>query len=99
MFGTWSRKHEMECRFGQLTWLDRTLRLGADRLPVAKSSPESAIARHDPSIRDFMTWVRFQRYEVDRSPLELRVFIQDALYVVRPRPGGERGAVDVGTRK
>lgn len=82
-------------RFGHYTWATRTLTLADDRLPVAKDSPEWAAAQQDPSIRGFMTWVRFPWYEIDRRPDGTHVFIHDARYATRRRPGGGFGGVEV----
>jgi inner membrane protein len=77
-----------EYRYGQYTWLDRTLRLETHRIPVAKPSREWDAARRDPSVRGFMTWVRFPWYEVDERPDGTHVFVRDARYAVRR---GNRG--------
>lgn len=81
-------------RFGRFTWLDG-MALAPERLPVAKPSPEWEAAKRDPSIRGFMTWVRFPWYEVERTPTETRVLIHDARYAVRRRAGGGFGGVEV----
>ena len=78
-------------RYGRYTWLDRKLFVAGDRLPVAKPSPEWEAARRHPSIRGFMTWVRFPWYEVERTPTGRRVLIHDARYAVRRRSGGWGG--------
>jgi inner membrane protein len=84
-----------EYRYGRYTWLDRTLRLNDHRIPVAKDSPEWRIAREDPSIRGFMTWVRFPWYELVPDPRGTRVLVHDARYAVRRRAGGGFGGVEV----
>jgi inner membrane protein len=84
-----------EYRYGRYTWLDRTLRLDEHRLSVPKESPEWAAAQKDPSIRGFMTWVRFPWYEVVPDPRGKRVLVHDARYAVRRRPGGGFGGVEV----
>ena len=81
-------------RFGRFHW--RTgMQLAAERLPVAKPSPEYELARRDPSIQGFMTWVRFPWYEIERTSTHTRVLIHDARYAVRRRPGGGFGGVEV----
>lgn len=82
-------------RFGHYTWRTRTLILADDRLPVPKESPEWEDARRDPSIRGFMSWVRFPWYEIERMPHGTRVFIHDARYARRRRVGGGFGRVEV----
>jgi inner membrane protein len=81
-------------RFGRFTWRDG-LTLAPERLPVAKPSPEWELAKRDPSIRGFVTWMRFPWYEVVRTPSATRVLIHDARYAVRRRPGGGFGGVEV----
>jgi inner membrane protein len=78
-------------RFGRYTWRDRKLTVADDRLPVAKPSPEWEAARRHPSIRGFMTWVRFPWYEVEQGANGTRVLIHDARYAVRRRAGGWGG--------
>ncbi|MFL6247829.1 MAG: metal-dependent hydrolase [Thermoanaerobaculia bacterium] len=85
-------------RFGRYTWATRTLTLADDRLPLPRPSREWDIARRDPSIRGFMTWVRFPWYEIERTPTATRVFIHDARYATRRRPGGGFGGVEVEIR-
>lgn len=82
-------------RYGGYDWRTRSLRLADDRLPVAKPSPEWDAARRDPSIRGFLTWMRFPWYEVERSANGTRVLIHDARYATRRRPGGSFGGVEV----
>jgi inner membrane protein len=48
--------------------------LHADTLPVPVDSPEYRAAREHPSVRGFMTWVRFPSYKVDGK----RVTLYDA---------------------
>ena len=78
-------------RFGRYSWRDRRVVVAADRLPVARPSQEWEEARRHPSIRGFMTWVRFPWYEVERTPKGRRVLIHDARYAVRRRAGGWGG--------
>lgn len=81
-------------RYGRFHW--RTgMQLAPDRLPVAKPSPEYELARRDPEIQGFLTWVRFPWYEIERRPNETVVLIHDARYAVRRRPGGGFGGVEV----
>jgi len=87
-----------EYRHGRFTWGDRELLLDPLRIPVAKPSPELEAARRDPSIRGFMTWVRFPWYEIEKTPNETRVLIHDARYLTRRRPGGGFGGVVVVVR-
>jgi inner membrane protein len=85
-------------RYGRLTWFRQgrnRLTVAPEHLPVAKASPEYDRARRDPSIRGFMTWVRFPWYEIERTPTETRVLIHDARYAVRRRVGGGFGGVEV----
>ncbi len=82
-------------RYGRFTWRDRSLTLAPDRLPVAKPSKEWEIAVRDPSIRGFVTWMRFPWYEIERLPKGTRVLIHDARYATRRRAGGGFGGVEV----
>ena len=82
-------------RYGRYTWLDRTLRLNDHRIPLPQPSPEWDAARSHPSIRGFMTWVRFPWYEVVPDPRGKRVLVHDARYAVRRRAGGGFGGVEV----
>jgi len=82
-------------RYGRYTWRDQRLALAPDRIPVAKESAEWAAARRDPSIRGFLTWVRFPWYEVERTPEATRVLVHDARYLVRRRAGGGFGGAMV----
>jgi inner membrane protein len=82
-------------RFGRYDWRTRALTLAPERLPVAKPSPEWEAARRDPSIRGFITWMRFPWYEVERKPDGTHVLIHDARYATRRRPGGGFGGVEV----
>lgn len=78
-------------RFGRYSWR-YGLVLDDLQLPAAqRSSPEWQAARNDPSIRGFMTWVRFPWYEVDRQ----RMFVRDARYAVRRHGRGGFGGVEV----
>lgn len=81
-------------RYGRFTWRDG-LRLNDNRLPVPKPSPEYELALRDPSIRGFVSWVRFPWYEIERTPAQTRVLIHDARYAVRRQPGGGFGGVAV----
>jgi inner membrane protein len=85
-------------RFGRYTWATCTLTLADDRLPLPQPTREWEIARRDPSIRGFMTWVRFPWYEIERTPTGTRVLIHDARYATRRRPGGGFGGVEVEVR-
>lgn len=82
-------------RFGSFHWLKGGLRLAPDVLPLPADTPEWRAARRDPSIRGFMTWMRFPWYEIDRKPGATRVLIHDARYAVRRRAGGGFGGVVV----
>jgi inner membrane protein len=75
-------------RYGRYTWMTRTLTLADHQIPLPRESPEWKAARDHPSIRGFMTWVRFPWYEVERTPDETRVLLHDARYVTR---AGRRG--------
>ena len=81
-------------RYGRYSWRDGLI-IAPDRLSVARPSPEYELARRDPSIRGFMTWVRFPWYEVERDGHETRVLIHDARYAVRRRSGRGFGGVVV----
>ena len=78
-------------RFGRFSWRGGGLELDPMRLPVARPSPEWELARRDPSIRGFMSWVRFPWYEVVGN----RVLIRDARYAVRRRNRGGFGGVEI----
>jgi inner membrane protein len=82
-------------RVGRYSWLDSSLTLDPLRLPVAKDSPEWRAAQRDPSVRGFMSWVRFPWYEIERDASGTRVLVHDARYAVRRRPGGGFGGVVV----
>jgi inner membrane protein len=84
-----------EYRYGHYTWRTRTLTLAGDAIPLPKETPEYAAARRDPSVRGFMTWVRFPWYEIERTPDGTRVLIHDARYMTRRRAGGGFGGVEV----
>lgn len=75
-------------RYGRYSWRDRRLTLAAERLEIAKPSREWDFARSDPSIRGFLSWIRFPWYEVERGTIR----IYDARYATRGR-GGFGGAV------
>ncbi len=75
-------------RHGSYSWRTRRLTLAGDEIPVAKPSPEWEAAKRDPSMRGFMTWVRFPWYEIERTPAETRVFVGDARYVTRSNRRG-----------
>jgi len=81
-------------RFGRFHWING-LTVAPDSLPIAKPSPEYNLAGRDPSIRGFMSWVRFPWYEIERTPTATRVLIHDARYAVRRRAGGGFGGVEV----
>jgi hypothetical protein len=82
-------------RYGHYTWRTRTLTLADDTIPLPQETPEWEAARRDPSIRGFMTWVRFPWYEIERRPDGTHVLIHDARYMTRRRPGGGFGGVEV----
>ncbi|MBW3563837.1 MAG: metal-dependent hydrolase [Acidobacteria bacterium] len=65
-------------RVGTIEWPGGEVELSEETLPVAKESPEWRAARRDPSIRGFMTWVRFPSYVIERTGGETRVLIYDA---------------------
>jgi hypothetical protein len=81
-------------RYGRYHWRSG-LTLAEDRLPVAQPSPEWDAARRDPSVRGFVTWMRFPWYEVERDGEGTRVLIHDARYAVRRLSGGGFGGVVV----
>jgi inner membrane protein len=74
-------------RFGRWHWMGRRFVLSPERVPVAKDSPAWKAARAHPSIRGFMTWVRFPSYEIEYTPTETRVYITDARRFSRGRGG------------
>ncbi|HKR67066.1 MAG TPA: metal-dependent hydrolase [Thermoanaerobaculia bacterium] len=76
-------------RFGHYSWRRGGLALDPDRLPLPKPSPEWEAAQRDPSIRGFMTWVRFPWCEIDGT----RVYIHDARYATRRTQRGFGGVV------
>jgi inner membrane protein len=81
-----------EYRFGTYDWMSRRFQLAPDRLAVAKPSPAWDAARRHPSVRGFMTWIRFPAYEVEHDGNITRVHIIDARRMNRRR-GGFGGAV------
>lgn len=81
-------------RSGLYSWRDGVLTLDAHRITRPVESPEWSAARGHPSIRGFMTWVRFPWYEVERTATETRVIVGDARYA-RRRTRGFGGAVVV----
>jgi inner membrane protein len=91
-------------RFGRYSWRGGGLALAPEILPLPVPSPEWEMARSDPSVRGFMTWMRFPWYEIERTPQSTRVLVHDARYATRRRPGGGFGGVvvelppDVGRR-
>ncbi len=86
-------------RYGHYTWRTRTLTLADDTIPLPEETPEYDAARRHPSIRGFMTWVRFPWYEIERTPEGTRVLIHDARYMTRRRPGAGFGGVEVVLRR
>lgn len=82
-------------RYGRYRWIGRNLRLEESALPVPADTPEWRDARSHPSVRGFMSWVRFPWYEIERDANGTRVLIHDARYAVRRRPGGGFGGVVV----
>ena len=74
-------------RYGRYTWSDRTLRLDAHRIPVAKPSPEWAAAHDHEEIRGFLNWNRFPWYEVRRDARGTVIEIHDARSAPRRAPG------------
>jgi inner membrane protein len=70
-------------RFGRYSFADG-LTLDPRSLPLPAPSREWDVARRDPSVQGFMTWVRFPWYEIEGD----RVLIHDARYAVRT---GRRG--------
>lgn len=67
-------------RHGRYRWIGRSLQLDPDTIPRPRPTREWEIARRDPSIRGFMTWVRFPWYEIERTPSAIRVHVGDARY-------------------
>lgn len=83
-------------RYGYFLWSVRRLVIDPNELPVARPSREWELAQRDPSVRGWMTWVRFPWYEIERTQHgTTRVFIHDARYATRRRPGGGFGGVEV----
>ena len=69
-------------RFGRYSFTDG-LSLDPRTLPLPRPSREWDLARRDPSVRGFMSWVRFPWYEVHGT----RVQIHDARYMTRAGRG------------
>jgi len=82
-------------RFGKFHWSGRTMTVDPFAIPLPEPSPEWDLARRDPSIRGFVTWMRFPWYELERTPEGTRVLIHDARYATRRRAGGGFGGVEV----
>jgi inner membrane protein len=71
-------------RYGRFNWrTSPRLALVEDRIPVARPSPEWEIAKRDPSVWGFVTWMRFPWYEVEQTAEGTLVHIGDARYAVR----------------
>ena len=71
-------------RYGRYNWRNTPrLSLSDDRIPVARPSPEWEAAKRDPSVRGFVTWMRFPWYEIEQTTEGTRVHIGDARYAVR----------------
>ena len=85
-------------RFGRYHWTDGGLSLAPEVLPLPQDTPEWREARADPSVRGFVTWMRFPWYEIERRSDGTYVLIHDARYAVRRRPGGGLGGVEVRIR-
>jgi inner membrane protein len=81
-------------RYGQWLWLGEGLRLEPEAIPRPRPTPEWEEARRAPHVRGFMTWVRFPCYQIERTPTETRVWIQDARRA-RRRSGGFGGQLVV----
>jgi inner membrane protein len=82
-------------RYGRYDLRRGGLHLAKQSIALPRESPEWSMARRDPSIRGFLTWVRFPWYEVERSGGETRVYVQDARYAVRRAGRGFGGVVVV----
>jgi len=82
-------------RFGHFHWRKGGLQLEPDVLPLPQDTPEWRAAQREPSIRGFITWMRFPWYEIERSPQGTRVLVHDARYAVRRRSTGGFGGVVV----
>lgn len=65
-------------RFGRYLWFRGGLTLDPRPIPVAKDSPEWRAAIADPSVKGFVTWMRFPAYEVERAGGRTLVHLQDA---------------------
>jgi inner membrane protein len=76
-----------EYRFGTYDWVSRRFEVAPDRLAVAKPSPAWEAAKRHPSVRGFMTWIRFPAYEVEYEDDITRVHIIDARRMSRRRGG------------
>lgn len=86
-------------RYGSFLWQKKRLVISPNELPVAHPSREWELAKNDPSIRGFMTWVRFPWYEFELTERgTTRVLIHDARYATRRRAGGGFGGVVVEVR-
>jgi hypothetical protein len=82
-------------RYGRYDFRKGGLLLAEETIPLPRESREWSMARRDPSVRGFMTWVRFPWYEVERSGSETRVYVNDARYALRRAGRGFGGAVVV----
>ncbi|HVR42902.1 MAG TPA: metal-dependent hydrolase [Thermoanaerobaculia bacterium] len=82
-------------RYGVYEWPGGGLELASETIPRPRPSPEWDAARRHPSVRGFMTWVRFPWYEVERTPEETRVWIYDARYARRRTGRGFGGELVV----
>jgi inner membrane protein len=82
-------------RYGRYDWRSRSLTLAAEALPLPQPSVEWDAAQRDPSIRGFVTWMRFPWYEIERRPDGTHVLVHDARYMTRRRAGGGFGGVEV----
>lgn len=67
-----------EYRFGAFDFMTASVQLESERLPVPRDTPEYRAARADPSVRGFVTWVRFPAYRIERDGGETRVVLLDA---------------------
>lgn len=74
--------------YGRYRWGSGGLQLADDRIPVPRDTPAWREARSDPSLRGFMTWVRFPAYDLEPRPNGKPIVrVYDVRYAVRQRTG------------
>lgn len=91
---TWDVVVELpkQYRTGHFDWRDGKLHLDERALSRPKSSPLWDAVRTYPTIRGFMSWVRFPWYDTEKTDSGIRVWVMDARYT-RTRVKGFGGVV------